>query len=75
MRKPSPPANLSGGVPAFREEAWGVYRLKNTSAQLLGIIDNALDEKTAIERAIEECKVPPSARGRLWRSGGISNSR
>jgi 5-deoxy-D-glucuronate isomerase len=47
-----------------RGHSWSVYHIKGTPAKLVAIVD-APDERTAIARAIEEEKVPPSKRGRL----------
>jgi hypothetical protein len=44
-------------------------------ATLVGIIDDAWGEKTAIEWAIEKYQVPPSERGRLMAQRRASNSR
>jgi len=51
--------------PQQRAHSWVVYHIKGTPATLVGIIDNAPDEQTAIERAIKDYKVPPNERGRL----------
>jgi hypothetical protein len=44
--------------------SWAVYHLKGTPAQLVGVW-NQPDEKSAIEAAIREYKVPPDRRDRL----------
>ena len=47
-----------------QDHSWNVYRLRGTPAQFVGIVD-APDERSAIEKAIEEFKVPANQRGRL----------
>ena len=45
--------------------SWSVYRLRGTPAQLIGIVYDQSDEQAAIERAIDEFKVPQNQRSRL----------
>ena len=43
---------------------WAVF-VKDVPPKFVGIIDNAPDAQTAIERAIEQYRVPPNERGWL----------
>jgi hypothetical protein len=54
VKKPTKQANHS----------WVVYRLCGTPAQMIGIVYDQPDEQAAIERAIEECRVPENQRDR-----------
>ena len=42
--------------PRQRGHSWVIYHIKGTPAKLVGIIDDASDEHTAIARAIEQYK-------------------
>ena len=45
--------------------SWAVYHIRGTPAQLIGIIDDAPDEQSAIAKAIDEYDVPENQRNRL----------
>jgi hypothetical protein len=44
--------------------SWGVYHIRGTPAQFIGLVDEAPDEQSTIS-AIEVFKVPENQRGRL----------
>jgi len=56
MAKPRP-------IKRTRTYSWSVFHNKGTAAKFVGIIADAPDEKTAIERAIIEYQVPPNEHG------------
>ena len=47
------------------DPSWAVFHITGTPAKFLSIIDDAPNEKTAIERAIKEFQVPTNLRDRL----------
>ncbi len=46
-----------------QSHSWAIYHIKET--KFIGLIHDAPDEQTAIERAIKKYQVPPNERGRL----------
>jgi len=48
-----------------QKTSWAIYHLKHTPAEFVGIIDDAPDAETAIERAVEKLGVSQNERGRL----------
>ena len=48
-----------------QSHSWSIYRVRGTPAQLIGIIHDRADEQSAIEKAIEEFKIPRNQRSRL----------
>jgi hypothetical protein len=61
--------------------SWAVYHIEGMLAKLVGIVDDAANEQTAIARAIEEYQTPNEG-GRLiavrqdsnWRPGGAATN-
>jgi hypothetical protein len=47
-----------------QDKSWSIYRLRGTPAAFVGIV-YAPDEKTAIERAVQEFKIDPAQRWRI----------
>jgi hypothetical protein len=46
-------------------QSWAVYHIRGTLARFIGLVYDAPDEQSAIEKAIEEFKVQANQRGRL----------
>jgi hypothetical protein len=44
--------------------SWSIYHIRGTPARFIGIVD-APDERSAIQKAIEEYDVPENLRSRL----------
>jgi hypothetical protein len=51
--------------PSKQTHSWAVYHIRGTPAQFIGIVYDAPDEQSAIEKAIEEFKVPTNKRDRM----------
>ena len=47
-----------------QDHSWNIYHIRGTPARFIGIVD-APDERSAIQKAIEEYEVPENLRDRL----------
>jgi hypothetical protein len=58
-KKQSPPS-----APAGKQYTWSIYHIKGTPAAVLGRVE-ALEEETAIKKAIDEFQIGPALRRKL----------
>jgi hypothetical protein len=45
--------------------SWAVYHIRGTPARFIGLVYDAPDEQSGIDKAIEQYEVPENQRGRL----------